>query len=472
MQNFEPSEIDAIFHKAELLRENGKQEEALQEYTRVVYFAPRHWPAYFHLGTLFSASGKYELAASLLHRSAEINPDNHVIKNHLADCLMKLNRHDEAIPLLKASWSIDSSTNNNSAPAKIGIILWESNRPKEAIEYFDLVLDAKYDHDTSKEAVDSMHVSRWFRGLCRMSLGDYQVAWGDYETRGNIPGVIHPELPGKLWTGQPLEGKTIFFAYEQRFGDIIQFLRFLPRLNEMGANIIVQIPPELDRLIRYSVSDVELVSTNDPIPDYDYHQLITSVPAVLNLSKKDIKNDLVPYLNVSDSDKAAASPSMRNDTCLKVGLVWAGQPEPDRSIPLAQYIPLLRHSSVSFYSFQLGDRRKDLYDNAVGWLIQDLSPNISDFYDSSVLLKNMDLLITIDTAIAHQAGALGVPVWVMLKYFSDWRWEINREDNAWYPSMRLFRQEREGAWSEAGLQLENAFGKWVSRSTRAINTKT
>ncbi|MCP3671572.1 MAG: hypothetical protein GY814_14320 [Gammaproteobacteria bacterium] len=459
------SEIEAIFVKAEQLRESGNTEEALQEYTKVVYFAPRHWPAYFHLGVLFGLSGHHELAVSLLHRSAALNPDNPVIKNHLSDFLMKLGRNDDALEFLKASWVLDSSYKNTPALSKIGTIYWERNLAKKAIHYFDLALEDYGVHGIQKEIEDTMHVSRWLRGLCRLSLGDYQAAWDDYESRVNVPGVFNLDLTGDKWSGQSLKGKTIFFAFEQRFGDFIQFIRFLPRLKAMGADIIVQVPIALMRQARHSIADVELISEADPIPDYDYHQLITSVPAVLNLSKEDVVKDTVAYLDVADQDKITDLP-VRSDTFLKVGLVWAGQPDPDRSIPLTQYIPLLKHLPVSFFSFQLGERQNDLQNHAAGWLIHDLAPSISDFYDSSVLLKDMDLLITIDTAIAHQAGALGIPVWVMLRFFSDWRWETDRDDNIWYPSMRLFRQKYAGSWVDAGKQLELAFDKWVARSLK------
>lgn len=465
------AEIEATFHKAEQLRESGNNEEALKEYTKVVYFAPRHWPAYFHLGSIFGASGHNELAISLLHRAAAINPENHVIKNHLADYMMKLKQHAEAIVQLKASWSIDSSAYNSSAPLKIGRVLWETNRPREAMPYFDLVLASKEastqpnNQASLEDNQNTKHVARWLRGLCLMSLGDYQAAWEDYESRVNLPGVITPELAGEKWLGQPLDGKTIFFAYEQRFGDIIQFLRFIPRLTTMGAKVILQLPPELKRQVSHSFPDIELVLTTDPVPEYDFHQLMTSIPSVLNLDKKETLSDPVPYFGVAGPDANAHLP-MRNDTLLKVGLVWEGKPDPDRSIPLLKYIPLLKHQSVSFFSFQLGDKRKQLHENAAAWLIHDLAPNISDFYDSSIMLKEMDLLITIDTAIAHQAGALGVPVWVMLRYFSDWRWETKREDNVWYPSMRLFRQQEEGSWEQTGRQLEHSFDEWVSQTIK------
>ncbi len=454
-------EIEALFSKAEQLRQSGKVEEALKEYTKIVYFAPRHWPAYFHLGVLFGEKGNDLLAVSLLRRSLELKPDNAVIMNHLADYLRKLSRNEEAKEFLETSWSLDPSPKNISALLKIGKIYYEMNRPEEAISYFDQLLTVP---DSNNENVDIICVTRWFRSLSRMFLGDYLAAWDDYEVRNDIPGVVLPELTGEKWSGQTLSNKTIFFAYEQRFGDILQFIRFLPRLKDAGAKIIVQVPPELDRQLRYSYPYAELVSTNEPIPDYDYYQFITSVPAMLKLSREDITEDPVHYLDVDDKDKTSLP--VRNDTFLKVGFVWAGQPEPDRSIPLAHYIPLLKHRSVSFFSFQLGDRRKHMEQHAVGWLIHDLSPRISDFYDSSVLLKEMDLLITVDTAIAHQAGALGMPVWLMLLFFSDWRWDLNRDDNIWYPSMKLFRQEKQGDWTEPAKRLEIAFEDWVSNSMK------
>ncbi len=461
IQNPQIAEIEATFRKAEQLRESGDREEALKEYTRVVYFAPRHWPTYFHLGVMFGEAGHNELAVSLLSRSAELMPNDYAIRNHLADYLIKLHLDEAAMEQLKESWKLDSTQRNLSALLKIGKIFRESNRPAEAIPYFEQILTEHEGETITKETEDLRTVSRWFRALSRMSLGDYQAAWDDFEIRNNIPGVIVPIMEGEKWTGQPLDGKTIFLAFEQRFGDIIHFMRFIPKVREMGARIIVQIPPELDRLFRHSFPEIEFVLTSHPIPEFDYYQYLTSIPAVLNLGAEDTISDAIPYLQVNDSDIQPLP--MRNETFLKVGFVWEGNPDPDRSIPINRYIPLLKHRNVSFYSFQLGDRRKDLFDNAVGWLVVDLGPQISDFYDSSVLLKQMDLLITIDTAIAHQAGALDIPVWLMLRFFSDWRWDLEQDSNRWYPTMRVFKQEKLNSWTEPGIKLEQAFEDWVTK---------
>jgi len=462
MANVQKSEIDAAFKHAEQLREKGNVQEALKEYTKVVYFAPMHWPSYFHLGVLFGNTGKDDLALALLKRADAINPKDRVIKNHIADFLIKLNQTEEAIAFLKKSWELDSSEQNIFAIYKIGKALWETNRPAEAIPFFDKVLEVTL----TKENASALHYSRWFRALCKMLLGDYLEAWDDYESRFNLPGLIVPALSGEKWLGQSLKGKTIFFAYEQRFGDIIQFVRFLPNVKALGAHIIVQIPPELEKQIRISFPDIELVSTKAAIPAYDYYQFLTSVPAVLKLDKIATVSNSKPYFIVNETDTINSKLPMRNGTKLKVGLVWEGKPDPDRSIPLKSYLPLLKHTEVSFYSFQLGAKTKDLHDHAVGWLVHDLSPKVNNFYDSSVMLKEIDLLITIDTAIAHQAGALGIPVWVMLRHFSDWRWELEREDNLWYPTMRLFRQEKRNDWSKATNNLELAFDTWVSTNLK------
>lgn len=458
------SEIDTWFQQAELFRASGKKEDALKEYSKVVFFAPSHWPAYFHLGVLLGEAGHHELAVAMLRRSEAFNPDNAVIKNHIADYLTLLGRIEEARQSLEKSWALDSSYGNISAQLKIGTLLRESNRPEEALPYFQRVIDQK--GDGTQEAIDRYHVACWFRGLCHYALNDYQAAWPDYEKRNGIPGVIVPRLDGELWQGQPLEGKTIFLTYEQRFGDFLQFVRFLPCLTDMGARVIVQTPPELARQMKQSFPKVELAPAGGAIPAYDYHHFITSIPAVLNMSKDDIARSACTYLDVADEDRVTDLPA-RPETSLKVGLVWEGQPDPPRSIPLAHYIPLLKHGEVSFYSFQLGQQQKHLYQQAVSWLVHDLSPRITDFYQSSALLKEMDLLITIDTAIAHQAGALGMPVWLMIRNFADWRWN----DNSWYPSMRIFRQKHKDSWDEAAHEMQAAFAEWVVTAKKKKSSK-
>ncbi|MDF1821871.1 MAG: hypothetical protein P1U64_09870 [Alcanivoracaceae bacterium] len=465
MSNQALSEVAAVFAQAEKARESGNIEEALQGYTKVVFFAPKHWPAYFHLGTLFGDKGNHDLAVAMLRRADEIKPDHHVIKNHIADHLMKQELLEEAVPWLEASWSLTPDAYNIGALMKLGKIAWELNDLEKGIAYFDQLLAIEEPADADEGIRDTRHVSRWFRALCFMGLGNFQEAWAGYEWRYYLPGVITPILHGTKWEGQSLEGQRIILAYEQRFGDVIQFIRFVPRLEAMGAKVILQLPPELIRQVRQSFPEVEIVSTEDVLPEYDLWQLATSIPAVLNLPEEELYKDPVPYFDVAGADKRTLP--MRPDTQLKVGLVWAGKPEPDRSMPYRHYVPLLRHKEVSFYSFQLGEKRQDIFDAATGWLVRDLGGDITDFYDSSALLQEMDLLITIDTAIAHQAGALGVPVWLMLRWFSDWRWQLGRTDCPWYPGMRLFRQHEPSRWEGACADLYEAFDHWVKQSVQS-----
>lgn len=468
MQQVNKAEIDRIFVAAEKLRNAGELDKALTEYSRVALVAPDHWPSLFHLGCGFAQKGNLDVGVALLRRAEKINPKNAVIKNHLADHLLTQGEISQAVKLFQASWELDSGPENTSALLKLGRIYREDNQLDLATEYFDALVAAENGEEDA--SFKRMEIGRWFRCLCYLAKGDYEEGWKDYDARHHIPGVVVPKLEGERWTGQPLKGKTIFLSYEQRFGDLIQFMRFVPMLTNKGAKVVMHVPPELMRQLSQDFPDVRMLPISEPVPAYDYYQFVTSIPEVLKLSKQKALKQSTTYLKVQKADRSRKV-GMRPKTELKVGLVWAGKPDPDRSISLTHYLPLLKHDLVSFYSFQLGQQREDLGGHGAGWLIKDLSGEISDFYDSSVLLKQMDLLITIDTAIAHQAGALGVPTWLMLRYFSDWRWELDRDDSDWYWSLRLFRQHAAGDWSEAAARMQSAFDQWVKKETRSTRKK-
>jgi len=448
------SEAEQLFNRAQTLRSENKLKQALHEYFKVILHAPGHWPAYYYAGVILNELGNELLAIVVLQRAASIASRNSMVRVTLGATLRKIGRNEEAQDVL--SEAIELDPDNIHALFNMGEFMLRTNRSEEAIPYFNKILSGDKDADNIKV------LSQWLRGVCRLTLGDYVAAWDDYESRINHPTTWFPTIPGEKWTGQPLQGKRIFLAYEQRFGDVIQFSRFVHRLNKMGAKVLLQAPPPLIRQFKFLEGDIDIVSTSDPLPQYDYYQLITSIPAILNLSIDDIET--APYLDISEEDKKVSLP-LRRGTSLKVGLVWSGKPKPDRSIPFACYLPLLKQYSVSFFSFQLGDSRKDIGKHDANWLLHDLAPSINDFYDSSVSMKEMDLIITIDTAAAHQAGALGVPTWLMLIYYSDWRWGVVENDaTRWYPGMRIFRQKEHGSWDLAVGELYSAFEEWIEKS--------
>lgn len=459
--NSHVKKVEEVFARAEQLRGENKLREALAEYIHLTFIAPRHWGAYYYAGRILAELGQMDAAIVAAQRAVEINPDEVMLWVSLGTCFKKISKMQSAKNAFDRGAACDP--NNIFLLYNQGEWLLQMNRPAEAIEYFERILAGDKDADGIKA------MSQWLRGVCRLSLGDYLAAWDDYESRVNHPTTTFPSIPGEKWTGQPLQGKTLLVAFELRFGDVIQFARFIHRLVPMAARVILQMPPPLIRQFSTLEADVEIVNTTDPLPEYDYYLFSTSIPAILKLPLDEIEN--APYLHIDPQDKLPVLP-VRRGTALKVGLVWAGKPVPNRSIPLSCYIPLLRHSEVSFFSFQLGPAREDLKKHSVGWLVQDMSASINDFYDSSMLMKQMDLIITIDTAAAHQAGALGMPLWLMQIYNSDWRWgDADTDTTHWYPTMRLFRQTEYGSWQGACERLYTAFDEWVKESVSESENK-
>lgn len=452
------AELEELFQRAESFREAKQLPQAINAYIQLIMHAPRHWVAYYKLGVLLNEIDRKEAAIVAIQRAVDLAPENASCHTTLGVYLKNIGRRKEGFDAFNKAISLEPD--NIHALFNKGELLLRMNESEQALKCFDTLVKGDKDADNIKA------VSQWLRAVARLTLGDYQNAWEDYESRIHHPTTTFPELIGEKWTGQSLQGKTIFLAYEQRFGDVIQFSRFVPKLVELGAKVILQTPHELLRLFRSLGGGVQLIEYKDPVPDYDYCQLVTSVPALLNYSKEEV--GIRNYLDVDISQERPNLP-MRRDTELKVGLIWAGKPLPNRSIPLNHYMPLLRHRNVSFYSFQLGDDKKQMKALAIDWLIKDLSPQIKDFYDSSVLLKEMDLTITIDTAAAHQAGALGLPVWLMLIYYSDWRWGQTEDDTtAWYPQMKIFRQTEYESWDAVSRQLDKAFAEWVEQSSEPL----
>lgn len=447
---------ESLLDKAKAYLDNKQIKQAFQTSIRALQMDPAKWEAYLGLGTILQQMNKNDAALVCLQRASHLNSDSAEIYNRLGNLLRLSNRHQEALSALGEGLKIDPEhllLNYNMA-----LLYKDMNELALAEKFLDKII--------ARDGTDSFLAElkiecRWLKGLCSLSAGEYRKGWGGFESRLDLKRIAQPTFPGKRWQGEPLQGKTIFLTYEQRFGDVIHTVRFIPQLSAMGAIIIVQSPKQLFRLLQTFSEIDRVVDVDETPPSYDYHLPITSLMPRLDISLDDVPGE-IPYISVSEIQHSGI-PEFRG-MALKVGLVWAGKPKPDRSCPLPYLIPLLKRQEVGFYSFQMGPRRKDIFDNNVGWMLHDLSPRIDDFYFSAQLMQQMDLIITIDSAPAHLAGALGKPVWMLVIYSTDWRWMIAHDRTPWYPTMRLFRQEKPGCWEGATLRLEQAFDEWVDCS--------
>jgi hypothetical protein len=283
--------------------------------------------------------------------------------------------------------------------------------------------------------------------------GDFEHGWPEYEWRWKTRDFSSGRRPftQPQWDGGSLNGRTILLHAEQGLGDTLQFIRYAPLVAEAAGNIVVECPAPLKRLLRHSLRQVPVLSKGEPLPPFDIHCPMLSLPLACRTTLANIPRQ-VPYLN-ADSELAAhwQGKLVSQRELLKVGLAWAGNKahknDRHRSIELSTLAPLGEVPHVSFISLQKGEPAKQATRAPAGITLFDWSNELGDFADTATLIANLDLIISVDTAVAHLAGAMGKPVWTLLPFVPDWRWLLEREDSPWYPTMRLFRQSAPGDWS-------------------------
>ena len=309
-------------------------------------------------------------------------------------------------------------------------------------------------------AADPGFADGWFnRGLLRLLLGDYANGLADYERRWHRRGMARPDLAAPLWTGDDPKGKRLLLWAEQGHGDTIQFARFIPLLNRRGAEAVLAVPRRLMPLL-VSLGDVaRVVAIDGPLPVADLQAPLMSLPFLLGLGDE-AAAPLASYL--SPPPRPAPSPAaIARDGRPLVGLVWAGSPvnESDgwRSLALDRLRPLLAERGIRFVSLQFGPSAADIAKAGLEDRLE--TPALGDFAASASLVASLDLVVTVDTAMAHLAGAMGKEAWVLLAHVPDWRWGMSGETTSWYPSLRLFRQASPGDWDGVVAKLAQALGE-------------
>ena len=384
------------------------------------------------------------------HRDqATTNPTNELI------CPGAVGRLEEARASHQHAIEMDSAV--GSFVYNLGLVLRDLGDLDGAIAQFDAAEAAGYEPAELK----------WDRALALLLRGDLQRGFKEYEWRWQIPDAKPRDLAGPAWKGEDLPGKTLLVYAEQGFGDTIQFVRYLPLLVGRADRIVLECQEPLARLFRSSPAcqDVSVVSRDvDPLPEYDVHAALLSLP---HLTGTPLVPAETPYLGSPDDKPRIANRS----NGLHVGLVWAGKPshrnDRNRSLTLADLAPLLEVSGAHFYSLQFGDPAENVEVLGYSALIADLRPAIKDFADSAALAGSLDLVITADTAPAHLAGALCRPVWTLLPFAPDWRWQTKRNDSPWYPTMTLFRQTAPRQWEDVVARMADALRACVASNKTA-----
>jgi hypothetical protein len=318
--------------------------------------------------------------------------------------------------------------------------------------------------NTVLEYVPDHAEAHWNKALLLLLAGDYKNGWREYEWRWRKRNFTSPrrEFHQPRWQGNPLTGRTILVHSEQGFGDTIQFCRYVPLVAARGARVIFECHPPLVSLMKTLAGDVSVIPMGEQAPSFDMQEPLMSLPMIFGTSIETIPA-AVPYLAPPIERLPFWRNLMPDKGLFKVGLCWAGKsyPDPGRSCPPDQLSPLAELGGISFHSLQVG------WEKDLPLPMTDLTKYLNDFADTACLVALLDMVITIDTAVAHLAGAMGKPTWLMLPHAPDWRWMTKRHDSPWYPSVRIFRQADPGSWEEVVREVASSLYKEVQTTHRS-----
>jgi tetratricopeptide (TPR) repeat protein len=424
------------------------------------------------LGLVFHALGQFGRALVSYEEGLRLDPDNTELLNRRGVALLDLGRPDEALGNFERVLAAEPT--HIDAMGNCGNALFKLNRPAEALEVFDRALRlapanaqlltnraiALRRLDRPQEALMSATCAiaqkpdyapaRFVESSIRLALGEFAAGWRGYEWRwGGALAAQRRDFAAPLWLGaQALDGKTILLHAEQGFGDTIQFARYAPLLAVRGANVILEAQPQLVRLLSGMAGIARVIARKDPLPPFDFHCPLLSLPLAFGTELETIPA-CEPYI-APPADAAAHWRTRLPRGRPLVGLAWAGAPAHDndvnRSIPLSMLTPLLDWPDVQFVSLQHDVRERDAPLLQQRADVLQIGQDFSDFADTAAVIAALDAVIAVDTAVAHLAGAMGKPLFLLLPFAADFRWLRERQDSPWYPTARLYRQAEFGNW--------------------------
>jgi Flp pilus assembly protein TadD len=419
---------------AELLRERNAP-DALAGYDRLMELDPDSFMVHNNRGLLLNKLGRRREADASFARALELEPGNpHVRFNQL----MMRPDGDPVEARECCLRALEERPDDPDIMTNLAIVLQFCGRYDEAKAQYERVLSIAPDHLSAQ----------FNRSLLLLLQGEYATGWTAYESRWRLLEVKKPAFPQPQWQGEDLHGKTILLNAEQGFGDTIQALRYIPAVAARGARVALRIDRPVVRLAASLPGTLIITPTKARPPAFDVWCPLLSLPRILGTRIESIPAD-VPYLGVRPGIAARWRRRLSHMAGLKVGLVWAGSPNHvndfRRSIELERLKPVLEVAGASFVALQVGVRAHDVAKLPPG-TITDVSAALTDFAETAGAILSLDLVIAVDTAVVHLAGALAKPAWVMLPFSPDWRWLLDRDDSPWYPTLRLYRQPTPGDW--------------------------
>jgi tetratricopeptide (TPR) repeat protein len=446
-----PEFADAWQNLGHYQHQQGDAPNAILSFRQVITLKPDRSEQWLALARLHEECREFAQALSCVDAALIIRPNDIEALNSRGLLLHELGELDAASASYNAALAL--CPDNPVVCNNLGNICKSQRMMHKAIEWYDRALGLDPDNATII----------FNRSLAFLALGDCTNGWHGFERRFDmIPPVVLPHRDIPPWSGEPLNGRRLLIQAEQVYGDTFMFARFVPLAIEYGGPVVFQCQDRSVQRALDSLGNVceKIIVRGEPLPDIDLQIPLLSLPRLF-----DITLDTIPARNgylTADPARVAIWRQILSvaDCRLKVGLVWGGRKAPlnaDRSMMLKELEPLLQLPGIQFFSLQVGDDASQLTDYPA---IIDLGKCLHDFGETAAAISALDLVITIDSAVAHLSGALGVPVWIMLKHSPDWRWLLERTDSPWYASAQLFRQQAPGDWHSVAITIATELKKY------------
>lgn len=447
-----PAMAEAHNNLGNALQDLGRYDEAAASFRAAIRRRPGYVDAHSNLSSALTLARHYDQAVAAARTAVALGPDNPTARNNLGAALIQIGDFSGALRACREAIALRPGHGRGYANLA------------NALEMLDL-LDravAAGRRAVALSAADPM--AHWFLANALLAAGRLAEGWPHYEWRNRLSHLARRArtFSSPAWRGEPASGRLLVHA-EQGFGDIIQFCRYVPLVAARGLEVVLEAPPALRRLLGSLVGVSELVEPDAPV-QVDLHCSVMSLPYVFGTTLDSIPA-AIPYLAPPPDAVRHWAARLAADRGFRVGLVWSGNPDYPanhrRRIDPALLDMLAEVPRVSFYSLQKGDR---VAPPPAGLAMVDLTADLGDFAETAALIANLDLVITVDTAVAHLAGAIGRPVWVMNRLEAEWRWLRGRDDSPWYPTLRQFRQPAAGDWRSVVGQVRAALSALAAQA--------
>jgi len=421
---------------------------AERHYRAAIAIAPEHPAALHYLGVVLYQRNRLDEALPMLNRAVALAPEEPEFRNNRGLALAAAQRDQEAVAAYREALVL--KPDHAGAWSNLGLALQASGDVGGAIDAFRIGL-------RFAPEFPQLH---WNLALALLLQGDYAHGWPEYEWRLQTPELrpyLHP-YSGPRWNGDDPAGHTVLLTAEQGLGDTLQNLRFAQAIADRGARVIAAVQEPLRRLAATAPGISGAYANNEPLPQYDAHVSLMSLPGLLGTTLATVPA-AVPYLRADTNRIREADAQIEREAgaALKVGVAWSGAPgntlNARRSLPLATLGPFLDMPGIRWFSLKWQAEPPTAADAPYAARLAAL-PLRNDFDGLAALVSELDLIISVDTSLAHLSGALGKPVWVLLAHVADWRWLLDRDDSPWYPTARLFRQHAPGDWSKPLRDVE------------------